>query len=323
METKKQFAILSLMALSLLAKISFAQESKDVIITKEVVEAPVEGAGKVIIEKEIIKENKHSKSDTSLLKFGNVHVLIFEVEDDKMTTTDSSYTGDSLVKIEKEVVVKEKKEKGAKAAWSGVTFSGVVPLTSENLVYKGNDFPIDRGSSFQLGLFEQKIPINKKHLNIVTGLGLNWAKFAVKRNTTLSYDSSYITASVDTVYEMLNEVFENGANKFQKNNLTSLYLEVPLLVQLNVKKSLHVSAGLVGGWRMGTWYKQVYSGVDGEKIKAVTHDDYHLNNFKYGVLLRVGGKLFDVTASYDLSPLFKHNEGPVLNNFSVGLAVNI
>ena len=49
------------------------------------------------------------------------------------------------------------------------------------------------------------------------------------------------------------------------------------------------------------------------------HDNFYLNNIRYGIRARLGFRSFDFFADYDLSELFASGKGPALNPVSFGV----
>ncbi len=213
---------------------------------------------------------------------------------------------------------KKKEKNNFKVNWAGIGLgvNGYMNANNETTVPVGYDFlDLDyrKSINIQINFWEQNIPIVKKYVNLVTGMGFDINNYRFANNYRLTSDAAYSSAVFDSVYD------------FKKAKLTACYLQVPLLLQLNTKandnnKSFHVSAGVVGAVRIGSHTKYVFDDGNAE-VKPKTRDDFNLAPFRYSAMARIGYGKFDIYASYALSTLFKKNEGPQLYPFTVGLTL--
>lgn len=214
----------------------------------------------------------------------------------------------------------EKKEKSKlpEINWAGIGLgvNGYLNSDNETEVPAGYDFlDLDYRKSInvQVNFWEQRIPICKKYVNLVTGMGFDFSNYRFENNYRLNTDASYISATYDSVHD------------FQKAKLITTYLQIPLLLQFNTPanghiKSFHLSAGVVGGLRIGSHTKYVYDDGNAE-VKPKTRNDYNLSPFRYSAMARIGYGKFDIYASYALNTLFKESEGPRLYPFNVGITL--
>jgi hypothetical protein len=76
--------------------------------------------------------------------------------------------------------------------------------------------------------------------------------------------------------------------------------------------------GGYAGYRLGSKTKYVFTD-EGSKRKLKDRDNYHLNNWRYGLRMQIGYRGIDLFANYDLNELFISNRGPALNAFSFGV----
>ena len=58
-----------------------------------------------------------------------------------------------------------------------------------------------------------------------------------------------------------------------------------------------------------------------DKVKTHTHDNFYLNNLRYGLRLQLGLRGTDIFFNYDMNDLFIENKGPKLNAFSFGITL--
>jgi len=207
-----------------------------------------------------------------------------------------------------------------KIYWAGLGLgiNGYLNANNQTKVPAGYNFlDLDYNKSINVSLnfWEQKIPLWKRHINIVTGMGFDISNYRfTTNNSKLMTDTSFIAATYDT------------ALTYKKNKLVTTYLNVPLLLQFDTNpfgkhnKTVHFSAGVVGGMRIGSHTKQVYS-INDVKDHSKTHDNFDLSPFRYSAMARIGIGKLDLYASYALNGLFKKNEGPQLYPFTVGITL--
>lgn len=240
-----------------------------------------------------------NSTDSTKIKFGNRKFIII---DDK----DSTGTA-------------EHEKKHFDVYWAGVSLgvNGYLNANNELTTPTGYDF-LDlnyrKSINVSLNFWEQKIPIWKKHINIVTGMGVDLSNYRFNNNYKLTPDSNYISAVYDS------------SVVYKKNKLLATYLNVPLLLQFDSdpfgkhNKTVHISAGVVGSIRLGSHTKQMYE-INGTTFNPKTRDDFNLNPFRYSAMVRVGVGKIDLYASYALNMMFKKNEGPQVYPFTVGITL--
>ncbi|RXQ89036.1 PorT family protein [Ancylomarina salipaludis] len=154
---------------------------------------------------------------------------------------------------------------------------------------------------------------NKTNIGLVTGMGLEWNNYRFDQDITLQ--------------EIDGKIYPNPINpdwSVRKSKLTSLYLTVPLLLefQIPVKNDhkIHMSAGLVGGLRLGTHTKIKYK-KNGNTHKDKDRDDYNLQAFRYSAQVRLGYRAINLFANYGMTDLFRNNKGPELTPYTIGLTL--
>ena len=74
------------------------------------------------------------------------------------------------------------------------------------------------------------------------------------------------------------------------------------------------------GYRIDSYTKQMYY-ENGDKMKTHNHDNYYLNNLRYGLRLQLGFRDTDIFFNYDMNELFTDGKGPKLNAFSFGITL--
>ncbi|MBU0487481.1 MAG: DUF2807 domain-containing protein [Bacteroidetes bacterium] len=202
--------------------------------------------------------------------------------------------------------------------WAGIAIGVNGYMTSSydtklpaGFEYMELDYP--RSLSISINPWEQNFPLLKDHINLVTGFGLEFSNYRFSQNYLLMPDSSHVCAIYDS------------ANVYKRSKLTSVWANIPLLLQFNTGEnssgnSFHWSVGVVGGIRLGSHTKQVYE-IGHTKFKPKTRDDFNLNLFRYGAMFRIGYAGLDLWAKYDFSELFTTGEDPRLYPFTIGFNI--
>jgi len=246
------------------------------------------------------------KNDTSRFSIGNTKVLIISPKEDKDSLSENDTSKHSKRHNEFEIY------------WSGfgLGINGYLNANNKTNVPTGYDFLELKYPSYSwtLNLLETNIPLWKKHINIITGFGFEFNSYRFKNNYKLLPDSNFISGRYDSTVT------------FKRNKLEISYFNVPLLLQFDTKpfgenkRTLHFSAGVVGGIRLASSTFQKYD-IKKAKYENTTKDDFNLNPFRYSAMARIGYGNLDLWASYSLSTLFKKNEGPQLYPFNVGITL--
>jgi hypothetical protein len=155
------------------------------------------------------------------------------------------------------------------------------------------------------------------------GLGISWYNFKFENERTIvSKDDAGVIFSLDP----------QDVNS-QKSKLTAAYLNASLVPMIdfgaNRRKpsffdsrnsdSFRFGAGPYVGYRVDSYTKQVFEENNKER-KPRNHDNFYLNNLRYGVRVQVGFDDVDLFFNYDMNDLFNANKGPQLNAFSFGVS---
>jgi len=277
---------------------------------KEDLKGEINGAGEIYYLKEPLTKDikinglgsynlkSDNISDTTKIRLGNKKLLFV---DDK----------------NKEKIKKE--SKNFKVYWSGIGLgvNGYINSNHEIDVPAGYDFldlDYEKSINVSINFWEHKLPIWKEHINIVSGLGFDISNYRFSGNYKLIADTNYIMGIYDST------------RIFTKNKLVATYLNVPLLVQFDTeafgkkKNTVHVSAGIVGGVRLGSHTKEVFI-ENNVKDQFKTRDKFNLNPFRYSAMVRCGIGKLDLYATYSLSEMFKKNQGPQLYPFTIGITL--
>lgn len=264
------------------------------------VEVNISGAGTV---REVPFVEK-SNADTTKLKFGGKRIIILDDDDEnevaKNDTTPKKYSVKDIYK-------------GFEIGVNGYTTN-----TNSFTVDKSYDYlNLNYGKSININLnfAEYHIRLYKNNVVLTTGAGFEFNRyFFSKGNMSLLPTKDTVSASMFAV-------------NFKKNILKASYVTVPLLLQFNTNqnsdKAFHFAVGGYFGYNLGSQLKQLYTvGGTDYKLKTEDNNNFNLNPFKYGAMVRMGYKKVNVYATYAMSELFQAKTfGPVLHPFSIGFTL--
>lgn len=171
-----------------------------------------------------------------------------------------------------------------------------------------------KSNTLHLNLLQHSIGLQSQRntIGIVTGLGLNLQRYSLDNKTSIQLDEK---GKVQPLH------LEFDSN--QKSILSIVYLEVPLMAEFQVPfknnfNRLYCSFGISVGRRLASQTKIKYKEADRtEKLKSP--GDYAMRDFKFAGALRIGYSWVNLFATYDLTPLFEDERGPVLYPFSAGI----
>lgn len=156
------------------------------------------------------------------------------------------------------------------------------------------------------------------------GGGVSWYNF--------KYENERIVMSKDANSVVFTE--DTRDLDFRKSKLTVAYVNAFLVPMVDFGDNGHkpsifdggrnrgfrIGAGPYVGYRIDSYAKQTI--VDsGDKNRYHNHDNFYLNNVRYGLRLQLGFRDADVFFSYDLNELYTDGKGPKLNAFSFGITL--
>ncbi len=153
-----------------------------------------------------------------------------------------------------------------------------------------------------------------------SSLGVSWYNFKFQAdNTTITQTPTGVLFIADP-----RNLF------FTKSKLTVSYVNVSLIPVFNTglggnnyhwhhwnQSAFRIGFGPYAGYRLGSHSKQQYE-VSGDKQTEKVHDDFYLENLRYGLRLQIGVHGADFFINYDLNELFTSGKGPELHPFTFG-----
>lgn len=155
-------------------------------------------------------------------------------------------------------------------------------------------------------------------LNIQTGLGFDWGNYRFEDGWTITRENG-ITVPSD-------KYRPGGENLLSKSKLTTVHLNIPALLKLNIpvsgssKKHFYLSAGVIGGVKIGSHTKIKYA--DGGK-KEKDHSSFNLNVLRYDLTFRAGYRWIGVYFNYQMTPMFESGKGHKLFPYTFGMSFKL
>lgn len=268
---------------------------------------PIENNVSVIGSGSVNKSNGIAANDTAFsIRVFNKEIILMD-EDDKIS-----------LKMDDENNETPQKSGGYfyNTIWNGLELgvNGYLNANNSITLTGQEDFNLryNRSIAVNINLFEQHLPIVKKHVYLVSGLGLEFNNYRLQKNIRFSENTN-----------TLQYVIEDSI-KYQKNKLAMSILNIPVYLSFrtgrigNTGKQLMISPGIVGGWIFSTHQKRVVdTGNGGNRSK--THDNFNTEPFRLSASARLSYGNFVAFANYSLTRLFSKDKGPELYPFSVGV----
>ena len=304
----------------------------------------------VRIDTTIFRSSKNG-SDTTQIRIGNMKIVILESKDlkdlDQLKALEGEQPkGQRKIIIDERVIIENDDERivlndgkdsytfekgeehwnnmdkddwseDGNAIWSGFGVNANGFMNASNQLASTTELSfltLDPAKSIgiQLNFAEKRFPIIKDYLGVVTGLGLNWNRYAIKGD----YDFSVVN---DTLIANA-----TGVN-YAKNILSSTYLQAPLLLQISTSKNANqawnISAGIVGGIRVDARQMQKWE-ADGKKNKDKTKDDFQFNPFQASLMATVGYGDWSLYMTYGLSDVFNEGSAPKVRGVNAGILLS-
>jgi hypothetical protein len=260
----------------------------------------------------IIKSNglDIEAGDTTKLSFGKKKVIIFDKDEEIEIDMEIDGHNKDVPKSNK------KKSMAYQSIWSGFEM-GINGYLNENNSLgladniSGFDLQYNKSIVVNLNFYEKRINLIKDNICLVTGLGSEINNYRFNSNMRMLPN----TRPLETVLE--------DSLSYNKNKLTTLYLNAPLYLSFRTNKmkngkQFSVSPGITAGWLVRSYQKRVIDD-DGGKNKVRTRDDFNLQPFRFNASLRVSYGSFTAFANYSLNEMFYAGRGPELYPFSVGI----
>lgn len=198
--------------------------------------------------------------------------------------------------------------------WAGIalTYSGMVSsLSNLNLPPELSELAQSpRSIGVSINLIDAAMPIFGRNLSLVTGLGLEVNNFRFSRDVGLIKDDSGFTV-VDTS-------FGDAGINLRKSKLTTSYVIVPLLMEVQFHNGIFLNGGVVGAYRLSSHTK---IRARDPQLWGTFKDRSNITmpNFRYGYTVTAGIKKVGITATYYPRSIFVKNTGPDTKQVNIGV----
>ena len=238
--------------------------------------------------------------DTTRIKLGKKTIVIIEDDDEERGDDD------------------ERGDRTREGHWAGFGINTNGFLNADGKIATGDaagflELDHARSIGFNFNLVEKRFPIFREYVGLTTGLGIQWNRFALKNNVD-------VMVSADSTYGV-----ENTTVDYKKNVLRSTYLQIPLLLEITTNKdndkAWHISAGVVGGIRIGSSLETKWEDA-GKTNKDRVKSNYNLNPFEAHATAIVGYGDISLYVNYGLTQVFEKDKGPNYAPVSAGILVN-
>lgn len=170
--------------------------------------------------------------------------------------------------------------------------------------------------NINLNIIEYELPLIKENFGIGTGLGFEFNDYRFDNLQPIKKEGDQIVT--DTSYSDFN---------VDKAKLTTTYITLPILFEYQTKpgeddNKFFITAGVIGGIKIGSHTKVVYNNEKGNKKKNKERGDFYLSPLRYGYSVKMGYGFLKVFANYYQTGLFQKDKGPELHPFTVGFSIS-
>ncbi|WP_254562901.1 hypothetical protein [Dyadobacter diqingensis] len=154
----------------------------------------------------------------------------------------------------------------------------------------------------------------KARLSFDFGIDFSWYNLMFEGNKK-------IVKSPDGIVRFEPLMDEQGNNEIalKKNKYVLPFVNLSFMPTLSFRRSFisHITAGVYGGYRLGSYSKIV---AEGSKDKKFDRVNFFANDVRYGVGFELGIRRFpDLFVNYDLNELYETNHGPAVKMLSFGI----
>ena len=162
-------------------------------------------------------------------------------------------------------------------------------------------------------------PIKKTKLSFAAGLGIS---------VSVVYLDLQQIANTDTAAAYATQarfIPDPDSVSFKRYKFVTTYIQAPFELRyfsnsLNRNKGFKAAVGLQVGTLLGAHTKALTS-VDGTNVKYKDDTKRYVSPWNFAATARVGWGNFSIFASYNLTTVFKENEGPPITPASVGICL--
>lgn len=152
----------------------------------------------------------------------------------------------------------------------------------------------------------------KARLSFDFGIDFSWYNLMFEGNNRI------VKAEHTVLFEPIPDDQQN-AIALKKNKYVLPFVNLSIMPTLSFRRSFisHITAGVYGGYRLGSYSKIVERESDD---KTFDRRNFFANDVRYGLGFELGIRRFpDLFVNYDLNELYKDNHGPSVKMLSFGI----
>jgi Outer membrane protein beta-barrel domain len=160
-------------------------------------------------------------------------------------------------------------------------------------------------------------PINRSRLSFATGLGIN---------TSVVYLDQQLIRNSDTGSANNLARFVPDTVGYKRYKFVTTYLQAPFELRyyankMNRNRGFKAAIGVQVGTLLGAHTKGVRS-VNSTVVKDKVDTKRFVSPWNFAATARIGWGNFTAFGSYNLSNVFRENQGPVITPFSAGICIS-
>lgn len=155
-------------------------------------------------------------------------------------------------------------------------------------------------------------PIKKSNFSFAAGIGIGSSNIYLKDQEIVLKDTAATQAT-----------FITETQNYKKYKLTTAYIEAPFELRFfsnkdNRNRGFKAAVGLRVGTMIGAHTKGKISGT---KLVEKTNTKSFLEPWRFAGTARLGWGNFTLMGTYNLTKLYKENQGPEITPYSIGLCI--
>jgi hypothetical protein len=168
------------------------------------------------------------------------------------------------------------------------------------------------------------LPFGCSKFNLAVGLGLGLENYFFEdKSVRLSSFGDSLTITNDAMSPP--PITQTLVH--QKSKLSANYFDIPLELRFQTGRYPHKTFRMAVGGKIGILFSshtkvKYINALDGATRKEKMHDDFALENMRYGLTARIGYSYLNLFGYYSLSTLFKENKGPEITPFMIGISLS-
>ncbi len=151
----------------------------------------------------------------------------------------------------------------------------------------------------------------KSNISVAIGAGISSHNMYSGSMVAHMNDSTFFTKIPDSI-------------SYKKSKLNLTFLDVPFEFRLKTKTKFRMALGFKVGFLIGKHSKYKGDALDGGNSGTIitkSTDIRNLETFRYGPTFRIGYKWINVFGYYQISKMFKPDQGPQIYPITVGISL--